>query len=171
LPELLEEFEAFEEFEEPAEPEPVEPELVEPELVEPELVLALSSCVVVVRDVLSSDVEVRDTPPVLDDVRLVPVTAACVEPGRETATAPAAATLAKPTVTVVAFRRRLPSSRSATACITLRAAPSRGARARGDPFRNSGLLMLVSLAYLLGRAVRVGSENALSAAANDRCDY
>ena len=39
----------------------------------------------------------------------------CVAPGRTAISAPATATLAKDTVMVVAFRRRLPCSRSATA--------------------------------------------------------
>jgi hypothetical protein len=39
----------------------------------------------------------------------------CVAPGRTANSAPVTATLAKDTVTVVAFRRRLPCSRSATA--------------------------------------------------------
>jgi hypothetical protein len=44
-----------------------------------------------------------------------PFTVACVAPGRTATSAPATATLAKDTVMVVAFRRRLPCSRSATA--------------------------------------------------------
>lgn len=39
----------------------------------------------------------------------------CAAPGRTAISAPVTATLAKDTVTVVAFRRRLPCSRSATA--------------------------------------------------------
>jgi hypothetical protein len=50
------------------------------------------------------------------------VTAAWLEPGRIAAMTPAATTLAAPRVTVVAFSRRLPCSRSATACATWRAA-------------------------------------------------
>jgi len=42
-------------------------------------------------------------------------TVACVAPGRTATSAPATATLAKDTVMVVALRRRLPCSRSATA--------------------------------------------------------
>ena len=49
---------------------------------------------------------------------LVPVTAAWLVPGRMTATAPAARTLAAPTVTVVAVSRRRPRSRAATADAT-----------------------------------------------------
>jgi hypothetical protein len=59
----------------------------------------------------------------------LPVPVACVEPGSTTATAPAAMTLAKPTVAVAALSLRLPCSRSATARETRRAAPE----ARGDP--------------------------------------
>lgn len=58
-----------------------------------------------------------------DDLPLVLVTAAWVVPGRTAATTPATATLARDTVTVVAFSRRRPSSRSATARATCRAAP------------------------------------------------
>jgi hypothetical protein len=61
----------------------------------------------------------------LDDELLpVPVTAAWVDPGRIAATTPATTTLAKDTDTVVAFSRRRPSSRSATACATWRALPA-----------------------------------------------
>jgi hypothetical protein len=42
-------------------------------------------------------------------------TVVCVAPGRTATSAPVTATLAKDTVMVVAFRRRLPRSRSATA--------------------------------------------------------
>ena len=42
-------------------------------------------------------------------------TVVCVVPGRTATSAPVTATLAKDTVMVVAFRRRLPCSRSATA--------------------------------------------------------
>jgi hypothetical protein len=44
-----------------------------------------------------------------------PFSALCAVPGRTAISAPVTATLAKDTVTVVAFRRRLPCSRSATA--------------------------------------------------------
>ena len=63
------------------------------------------------------------------------VTVVCVEPGSTAATAPAASTLAKPTVAVAAFSLRLPRSRSATARETWRAA----ARARADALRSSQL--------------------------------
>jgi hypothetical protein len=107
LPELVDEFEELEEleeleldefeFDEPARFELDEFE--EPELPEAELLAV-------------PDVELDEEFPV--DLPGC-VTAACVEPGSASATAPAAATLAKPTVAVVAFSRRLPRSRSATA--------------------------------------------------------
>ena len=50
----------------------------------------------------------------LDDVP-ESLTEACVAPGRTATSAPVTATLAKDAVTVVAFSRRLPCSRSATA--------------------------------------------------------
>jgi hypothetical protein len=78
-----------------------------------------------------------DDPPVLAGVLLW--VAACEAPGSTMATAPAATTLAKPTVAVAAFSRRLPRSRSATACETWRAA----ARARADGLRSSQLSMFV----------------------------
>jgi hypothetical protein len=56
------------------------------------------------------------------EVEALPFAAAWLVPGRITATAPAASTLATDTVTVVAFSRRRPSSRSATASATRRAA-------------------------------------------------
>lgn len=46
----------------------------------------------------------------------------CVDPGRIVISAPTAKTLAKDAVTVVVVRRRLPWSRSATACAIWRAA-------------------------------------------------
>lgn len=61
------------------------------------------------------------------------VTDACVEPGSTAITMPAATTEAADTVTVVALRRRLPCSRSATARAIWRAAAwfeFRRARAR-----------------------------------------
>jgi len=67
--------------------------------------------------------------PVLTDELPVLVPVVCVAPGSTAATAPAATTLAKPTVAVAVFSLRLPRSRSATACDTCRAA----ARSRGEP--------------------------------------
>jgi hypothetical protein len=55
-------------------------------------------------------------------VELPLLTDACVEPGSTATTTPAATTEAKDTVIVVAFRRRLPCSRSATARAIWRAA-------------------------------------------------
>jgi hypothetical protein len=76
---------------------------------------------------------------------------ACVEPGRRRATTPAAATLAKETVAVVAASRFRPRSRSATA------------RATADGrVRNCGLLMSGSVSCQLVGAVRPGSEDAMS---------
>ena len=49
------------------------------------------------------------------------LTEACVAPGSTATSAPAAATLAKDAVTVVAVSRRLPCSRSATARASCRA--------------------------------------------------
>jgi hypothetical protein len=94
-------------------PEPLDPELDVPEL-----------------DVPEPDVPEPDVPepelddPVEPDDEPVPVvvTAAWLVPGKITATAPAASTLAADTVTVAAFSRRRPRSRSATACATRRAA-------------------------------------------------
>lgn len=120
--ELLEEFEEFEP--EPAEPEP-EPGLAEP---------------------------LPDTcdPPPGDDLPLLlteelpgVVTLWCVDPGSTAATAPAAITLAKPTVAVAAFSRRRPRSRSATARAMPRATLWRDfAWPRGDPLPSPELLML-----------------------------
>jgi hypothetical protein len=124
LPELLDEFDEFDEFEEfeEAEPDPDEPEEaapVEPELVEPEPVLAV---------------------PLPDELR-EEVTVLCVEPGSATASAPAATTLAKPTVAVAAFSLRRPRSRSATARERLRVLCRDPGRPRDDPLPNSGLLI------------------------------
>jgi hypothetical protein len=58
----------------------------------------------------------------LDDGLLPVLVAAWLDPGSTTATTPARATLASDTVVVVAFSRRRPCSRSATARATCRAA-------------------------------------------------
>lgn len=108
LLELLELFELFELPDDLDEDVPDEPEMPdEPDVVdEPELV---------------------DEPDEPDDVLLLPedvpecLTLAWVDPGRTASTAPATATLAKDAVTVVAFSRRLPCSRSATARASCRA--------------------------------------------------
>jgi hypothetical protein len=71
-------------------------------------------------------------------VELLPLVVVCVEPGSTAATAPAASTLAKPTVAVAVFSLRLPRSRSATADETCGAA----ARRRGGPLRSSQLSMI-----------------------------
>jgi hypothetical protein len=70
----------------------------------------------------------------------------CAAPGRTANSAPVTATLAKDTVMVVAFSRRLPCSRSATARAISR------------------LFMSSSLTLTPGWTVREKSENALSAA-------
>jgi hypothetical protein len=71
---------------------------------------------------LEPAVEPLDELELADELLPVPVTAAWLDPGRIAAITPAAATLASDTVTVVDFSRRRPSSRSATACATCRAA-------------------------------------------------
>jgi hypothetical protein len=74
--------------------------------------------------------DVEEEPDEPDDPVLVEVvpddvpetlTEACVAPGSTATSAPATATLAKDAVTVVAFSRRLPCSRSATARASCRA--------------------------------------------------
>jgi hypothetical protein len=72
---------------------------------------------------LEPDVEPLDELELDDDLVPVLVVAAWLVPGRIAATTPATATLAKDTVTVVAFSRRRPCSRSATARATCRAGP------------------------------------------------
>jgi hypothetical protein len=118
VPELLDE---FEEFDVPDDVEELLPELVpdEPELAEPELELVPGFALPWLDELLEDEV------PVL-------VAAGCVEPGSTAATAPAAITLANPTVAVVAFSLRRPRSRSATACETSRL-PRPGLVARGAP--------------------------------------
>jgi len=83
----LDEFEELEELEEPDESEELVPESSEPPV--------------------AAALELLELPEV--------VAVWCVEPGSAAATAPAATTLAKPTVAVVAFSLRLPRSRSAIA--------------------------------------------------------
>jgi len=135
--ELLDEFEDFEDFPELEEPALL-PELeFEPRLAEPSLDVPLP----------------RDDVPVLVLADELPVLVlvlvlVCVEPGRTAATAPAASTLAKPTVAVAAFSLRRPRSRSAMARDIWRS-PS---RARGDPFW-SQLSIGSSVACLLVRVV------------------
>jgi hypothetical protein len=91
------------------------------------------------------DVPLLDVPLPDDDVpvlvlagELPGLLVVCAEPGRTAATAPAASTLAKPTVAVAVFSLRLPRSRSATARDTWRS-PS---RVRGDPLSWSRLSIL-----------------------------
>jgi hypothetical protein len=101
-------------FEEPSlEPDELEPDELEPDEVDPDELEP---------DELDFDeLEPEELDPV--DVELLPllVTAAWLVPGRATAIAPAASTLAADTATVVVFSRRRPSSRVATACATWRA--------------------------------------------------
>ena len=74
-------------------------------------------------------------------------------PGRPAATAPTAATLARVTVTVVAFSRRLPCSRSATARATWRPLLTDSSR----------LFTSISVTPLAVSAVEGLSQNLLSA--------
>ncbi len=133
LPELVEEFDVFEEL---AEPEPDVPPF-------------------------DDELPARDAALELDEL-FVEVVVLCAEPGRTTAITPAVTTLAKPTVAVVAFSRRRPRSRSATARERLRAAPRRDSdRARDDPSRNSWLLISLSLARAAVGAVHEPSQHPL----------
>jgi hypothetical protein len=100
LPRLLELPELVELELEPDEPELDEPELVLPELVLPELVLPELALPVLLLD------------------EFVPVEALLDEPGSASATAPAASTLATPTVAVVATTRPLARRRAATPRVT-----------------------------------------------------
>jgi hypothetical protein len=131
--EELDEFEDFDDFPELEEPA-VLPELeFEAWLPEPSLDVPLP----------------RDDVPVLVLVdELLVLVLVCVEPGRTAATAPAASTLAKPTVAVAVFSLRRPRSRSATARDIWRS-PS---WAYGDPFW-SQLSIGSSVACLLVRVV------------------
>lgn len=98
-------------FEEPLFEEPLPDELLDPSEELPDPV-----------DPLEPEVEPVDELELDEDLLPVLVVAAWVEPGSTTATMPASATLARDTVVVVAFSRRRPSSRSATARATWRAA-------------------------------------------------
>ena len=136
-----------ESLDEPDELEPDEPESDEPEELEPE------------------EVEPDELDP--DDVELLllPVTAAWLVPGRITATAPAATTLAAATATVVAFSRRRPSSRSATACATCRALAACAACPAGRPCAPCFSQLFTRLSVTCSSVGAVGelSENVLSA--------
>ncbi len=100
LPRLLELPELVELELEPDEPELDEPELVLPELAPPEL----------------APPELARPVLLLDE--FVPVEALLDEPGSASATAPAASTLATPTVAVVATTRPLARRRAATPRVT-----------------------------------------------------
>jgi len=118
------------------------PELDDPELDDPEL----------------------DDPEELDPLEVeLPLAAAWLVPGRITATAPAASTLATDTVTVVAFSRRRPSSRSATACATRRAACAVCAAGRPCPACFSQLFTTLSVTCSSVSAVGELSQDVLSA--------
>ncbi len=80
----------------------------------------------------------------------------CVEPGSAAATAPAATTLAKPTVAVVTFSLRRPRSRSATACETPRPPKRDPCQARDDSLPSPASLMpSVWHTYLHGPSARL----------------
>lgn len=85
-------------------------------------------------------------------------TDAWLVPGSPAATAPAAATLASVTVTVVAFSRRLPCSRSATARATWRPLLTDSSR----------LFMSISVTRLAVRAVEGLSQDVLSSPSGRR---
>ena len=112
------------------------------------------------------DVEPLEEPE-LDELLPGPAVAAWLAPGRITATAPATATLARDTVTVVAFSRRRPCSRSATARATWRAAPwsavSWPGERCGPAASSSQLVTSVSVAPAAVGAVGELSANVLSA--------
>jgi hypothetical protein len=95
----------------------------------------------------------------LDEVLLPVLAAAWLVPGSSTATTPATATLASDTVVVVAFSRRRPCSRSATARATCRAA-SRSLPPRACSFH---LFTLISVTRPAVNAVAELSANVLSA--------
>jgi hypothetical protein len=95
----------------------------------------------------------------LDEDLLPVLVAAWLDPGSTTATTPARATLARDTVVVVAFSRRRPCSRSATARATCRAA-SRSV---------SQLFTSISVTRPAVSAVVEQSANLLSARPVARC--
>ena len=92
-----------------------------------------------------------------DELPPVVVVAAWLVPGRMAAMAPATATLAKETVMVVAFSRRRPCSRSATARATWRALLARPAGC------SSQLFTSISIPLLAVNAVGEVSADVLSA--------
>jgi hypothetical protein len=122
--------------------------------------------------------EVPDFPEVADEW----AAAVWLAPGRTTATPAAAAMLTADNVTVVAFSRRLPRSRSATACAIRRARPACSALARraerrlpdGPPTGSgsvcraasaagsSRLFTFISVARPAGCPAAKSSQNALS---------
>jgi hypothetical protein len=146
---VFELFDEFEEFEEPDEFEEFEfdelDEFDEPE--EPELLAGLEfePALPALDVALPED----DVPVLVLAFELPELVLVCVEPGSTAATAPAASTLAKPTVAVAVFSLRLPRSRSATARDTWRSP----ARVRGGPVLSSQLSIGRSVACLLVRVV------------------
>jgi hypothetical protein len=113
---------------------------------------------------LADELELDDELGVADELELddelppvVVVVAAWLAPGRMAAMAPATATLAKETPTVVAFSRRRPCSRSATARATWRALLTRPAGG------SSQLFTSISIPLLAVNAVGELSADVLSA--------
>jgi hypothetical protein len=129
LLELLDEFDELDEVDEFDEFAELEEFGLLPELV-PEPVPAVPP--------LDVPVPADDVPVLLlaDEPELLVVL--CAEPGSAAATAPAASTLATPTVAVAVFSLRRPRSRSATASETCRAA----LWPRGAPLRSSQLSII-----------------------------
>ena len=111
---------------------------------------------------LEPEFDVPDDELELDEDLLPVLVAAWLDPGSTTATTPARATLASDTVVVVAFSRRRPCSRSATARATCRPAPWSDVR-RGPAAGSSQLFTLTSLARTAVSAVGEVSADVLSA--------
>jgi hypothetical protein len=105
------------------------------------------------------DVEPVDELELDEDLPLVLVVAAWLDPGSTTATTPARATLATDTVVVVAFSRRRPCSRSATARATCRPA----SRLAGPGPCSCQLFTSISVTRPAENVVAEVSANVLSA--------
>jgi hypothetical protein len=123
LLELPEELDEFAEVEEPEELEVLPVLAPEPGRAEPPL---------------DAPVPDDDAPVLFPAGELELPVVLCAEPGSAAATAPAASTLATPTVAVAVFSLRRPRSRSATARETCRAARW----PRGTPLRSSQLSII-----------------------------
>jgi hypothetical protein len=119
LLELFEEFELFELFEFEEFDEFDELDEFE-EFEEPELLAELEFEPVLPLPALDVPLPEDDVPVLVLTDELPELELVCVEPGSTAATAPAASTLAKPTVAVAVFSLCLPRSRSATARDTRR---------------------------------------------------